>query len=341
MHVIARAPNRVDLAGGSLDLYPIYLLMGGGLTVSAAITIASRVDVQARTDTRVIIRSSDRNETVQATSLASLAAGGPLGLIAKVILHARPTTGIEVTTHNEAPAGSGLGASSALATALYAALSVISGQPYSRSSLVQIAAELEAQVLEVPTGRQDHYAAATGGINAFWFDAGSDRIEPLDPTGALAADLNQRMVVAYTGRSRISAQINWEIVRRFIDKDPATRKAMTGILEAAHGVRQALLSGPDWDTVAGWVNQDWQSRKQLSPAVSSPQLDRLLAAATDAGAMAAKLCGAGGGGCLLALVPPGRRDQVVTVLRRQGAVPLPAGVATEGLSVSVSVPTRN
>lgn len=331
MRVVATAPNRIDLAGGTLDIYPLYLFLDGGLTVNAAITVASRVEARSRADGRILIRSRDLGATLRAAHWRDLPLDGPLALAARAVRYWRPPGGCELDLANQAPRGSGLGASSALLISLCAALAALCGEPPQRDRLVRVAADLEAQVIGVPTGRQDYYAALTGGIHALWFDVAGDRLEPLDPDGALAAELSRRLVIAYAGEPHTSAQPNWRVLRNYVEGRPRTRAALAAIKEAAEGMRRALAAGPDWEAAAHWLREEWRWRRRLARNVATPGIDAAVAAARRAGAAAAKVCGAGDGGCVVALTPPGARAAVAAALETRGLQVLPARVDSSGL----------
>ncbi|HEX6988239.1 MAG TPA: hypothetical protein VF282_02120 [Bacillota bacterium] len=333
MRVVATAPNRIDLAGGTLDLYPLYLLLDGGLTINAAVSIASRVEARSRDDGRIVIRSLDTGTALEADGYDDLPLHGPLALAARAARYWCPPGGCELLTANQAPRGSGLGASSALLVALCAALAALCGEPPVRDRLVRVAADLEAQVIGVPTGRQDYYAALAGGVNALWFDVAGDRVEPLDTDGSLATDLGRRLVVAYVGEPHDSAEPNWRVLRACVEGRPRTRAALRAVKEAALGLRAALAAGPDWTEAARWLREEWRWRRRLAKGVSTPRVDAAVATALASGAAAAKVCGAGGGGCVVALTPPGARRAVLRALKAQGLQVLPAQVDTAGLTL--------
>lgn len=330
LRVLAVAPNRVDLAGGTLDIYPLYLLLDGALTVNAAVTLESRVEARSRSDGRIVIRSEDTGAVLEAASWDRLPVDGPLALAARAVRYWRPPGGCEVVTCNHAPPGSGLGASSALLLALCAALAALDGRPPARDHLVRVAADLEVQVIGGPGGRQDHYAAAAGGVNAIWFEPASDRLEPLGGP-ELAEELSRRLVVACVGEPHRSAVPNWRMVRAFIEGRPRTRQALARIKKAAAGMRRALAEGPDWDAAAAWMREEWRWRRRAARGVTTPAVDAAVEAALAAGAAAAKVCGAGGGGSVVALAPPGAREAVARALAARGLQVLPVRVDTEGL----------
>ncbi|HEY8449890.1 MAG TPA: hypothetical protein VIL95_05350, partial [Bacillota bacterium] len=277
--------------------------------------------------------SADGTVAVEAEGWQQLPDHPELALVLRALRHFQLGGGCEVVVGGEAPRGSGLGGSSALMVALCAAVTAWQGRPRGGNELVRIASALEAQVLGTPTGRQDHYAAAYGGINALWFDVEGDRVEQLDPTGALATALSERLVLCDSGHAHHSGAQNWPILRAYIDGDPAVRAAIAGIRRAAEGVRAALSGAPDWTALAGWIDEEWRYRRQLASGVSTSRIEGLLRVGRGAGALAGKVCGAGGGGCLLLLAPPDRREAVEQALAQAGARPLPARIRSDGLRV--------
>ncbi len=157
MKVSATVPTRIDLAGGTLDVYPLYLFEDGGLTLNAAISVYGHVTVEERADARIHIRSQDTGAEQTFADLDEMQTqmGGELDLVKKALRFYKPHRGLNVTLRSEAPRGSGLGASSALLMALSSALNEIEGLGLSRDRLIDLGANIEAQVIGVPTGKQD------------------------------------------------------------------------------------------------------------------------------------------------------------------------------------------
>lgn len=325
--MLARAPTRIDLAGGTLDIYPLYLLEGEGLTVNLAVDLWSEAEVLPRA-AGVELVSLDTGAAVRAAGPADLAPGGPLELLVRAVRQLGGDGGLSVRTRNRAPQGSGLGASSSLLVAL---LHALAGGRLPASELVRLAQDLETQTIRVPTGRQDYHAAVHGGVNAMWFGVGEDRVESLleDP-----AWLEESLVLCFTGLSRASAVTNWRVFRAYVDGRPRARRALAKIGRIAREVRQAVRDR-DLPALGHLLAEEWEHRRRLAPGVSTPGVDRLVRRACAAGALAAKLCGAGGGGCLVAAVPPGGRPEVEQALAAAGAVILPFRIARQGLHTMV------
>jgi D-glycero-alpha-D-manno-heptose-7-phosphate kinase len=330
VRITASAPTRIDLAGGTFDIWPLYLFHERAQTINAALSLRASCSLRARTDTRVVLRSEDTGDVVDVPSFADLDLDR-LPLVARLVhlfLH-DTSLGIEVITKSDSPVGAGIAGSSAMNVALTGGLAAFTDHPLSDDELLMIAMNVEAQVLRVPTGAQDYRPALYGGVSAVELQVTGIRRVALP---VLAADLSARLVVAYTGASRNSGINNWDVMKRRIDGDADVTLAFEGIRDAAIGMREALTSG-DWDGVARHLAAEWTHRTTLAPGVTTPAIDALLAAARTAGALAGKVCGAGGGGCLFCLVPPERLSDVAAALTVAGATVLDCTIEAEGLRI--------
>lgn len=331
VRITASAPTRIDLAGGTFDIWPLYLFHDRAQTINAALSLRATGILQSRTDSRIVFRSEDTGDVVEAASVGDLDLDR-LPLVARLVhLFLDGTgTGIEVTTRSDSPVGAGIAGSSAMNVALTGGLAAFTGRSLSDDELLAIAMNVEAQVIRVPTGAQDYRPALYGGVSAVELTAtGIRRVALPVETHALAS----RIVVAYTGASRNSGINNWDVMKRRIDGDPAVVAAFEGIRDAAVGMRDALSAG-DWDAAGRALAAEWACRTTLAPGVTTPEINALLAAANAAGALAGKVCGAGGGGCLFCLVPPDRKTAVAEALRVGGARVLDCTIESDGLQIS-------
>lgn len=331
MRVDISAPNRIDLAGGTTDIYPLYLLMSGGVTVNIAINVKSRVTLVETEDRVYRISSEDLKQSLETDTLDSLPVTGPLGLIGLTLMHFPPPRGLIVTTCNTAPPGSGLGASSALTVALISGLLRVSKRELSPREVVQIAADIETALIGVPAGKQDHIAATYGGMSLIQF--GFTGYERRGYNESRLDQLEEMIVLTYTGAGRFSGMNNWEITKKFIDGDQAIRSKLLEIRQVASEMSVVVEEG-DWENLARLVNSEWNIRRSLAPGVSTPTIDSMILAAHSAGALASKVCGAGGGGCMITLTSPEKRSAVEKALSDQGATVMnfefdPHGVTTQ------------
>jgi len=335
MIIESSAPTRVDLAGGTIDIPPLFLFHEGAATVNFAVSLLARCRIETRDDERIILESVDQNAIVETSvgSISTLKDESRLELLSKLVYFFRPETGFHMTTESEAPAGAGLAGSSTLNIACIGALNKLVDDRFAPDRFIPIAANVECQVIRVPTGFQDYYSAQYGGVASIHFNADGISREDLEID---MTELERRIAVCYTGEPRNSGTNNWEITKRHIDGDQEIFDIFEGIRDTAVNMRLALIE-EDWDAVGTILANAHPQRKRLSPNITTPQMDRLIAAALANGAIAPKVCGAGGGGCMAFFCEEGRRADVEAALAEQnGATVLDWHVNADGLEIQVS-----
>ncbi len=327
MRVSARTWCRVDFAGGTLDIWPLGLLHPGAVTVNLAIDIATQVDLRPSPGNRAEDGAGKRGEyrlvageDVWTTPDLSQWLEDPATALVGHLASSFGLEPLEIEIHSESPRGGGLGASSALAVAFLAAAERYTGAAESSvDERSRFARDVEARLMGLPTGRQDHLPALCGGLLAIEHEPGGERIERLEFD--LEA-LGKSLVVAYSGQSHFSAGNNWRIVRRRLDGDPAVVRNFEEIAQTARETVEAFQAGR-LDRVGELMSREWSHRRQLADGVSTPQIEAMLRTAADHGAWGGKACGAGGGGCVAVLAPPQRRGEVAAALSEIAEV-LPA-----------------
>ena len=297
------APVRADLAGGTLDLWPLYCFHPGSLTVNVPLQSGVRLRLHPGAAPAGMIRHRapgrpdrvlDRDHTGQ-------------DLVAAVGFHFLPGGGFEIEVLDQPPVGSGLGGSSVLAVALAKACLAVAGRRMNSRDLVAVLKDLEAGVLAAPTGVQDYYPALLRAPLALHFGPGGERVERLAVRRRWVAD---HLLVVFSGLSHSSGMVNWEVYRARVDGEPGVAAGLGRIAATARECRRALLLG-DASAVGEAIAAEWSARRELAPAVNPPAVDAILAAGLGAGALAGKACGAGGGGSLLFWLPPWRREAVL------------------------------
>jgi D-glycero-alpha-D-manno-heptose-7-phosphate kinase len=329
------APTRVDLAGGTIDIPPLFLFHEGACTVNFAIDLMAKCRIETRTDDKIVLESIDRGLKFEASisQMAELKNEPRLELLSKLVYFFRPEVGFNMTTVSEAPAGAGLAGSSTLNIACIGALNKLVGDRYPEDRFIPIAAAVECQVIKVPTGYQDYYSAQYGGVSCIHFGPAGMHREPLDVDIKILED---RSVVIYTGEPRASGTNNWDITKRHIDGDPELFDIFEGIRDTALTLRGSLVAG-DWRGAGDILQFGYPQRKRLSPHITTPHMDHLIDVAHANGAIATKVCGAGGGGCIAFFCEEGRKPDVESALRgKTDAEVLDWKIAQKGLSVTVS-----
>jgi D-glycero-alpha-D-manno-heptose-7-phosphate kinase len=339
--VEARAACRVDLAGGTMDLWPLYLFHPGAVVVNLAVEVWTRCRITATKEPGIELVSTDTGRTDRFRGLSELRRARRYrhGLAAYLLryfygeadgeLFAK-APGLRMETHSESPAGAGISGSSALMIASTAALARWTGRKLGREKIREIAQNVEAQLIGVPTGCQDYYPALYGGVNAVELAVDGIHRHAL---GCDAAELERRLVLAYTGAPRQSGINNWEVYQKHIGGDRKIFANFERIGEIARAMRQAVESN-DWAETGRLLREEWKLRRTNSPAIATPLIDELIATARKNGATGAKVCGAGGGGCVLFLTTPEKKAKVEQAIAAAGARLLPARVARQGVRVS-------
>ena len=322
----ATAPTRIDLAGGTIDIWPLYLSHPGASTVNAAISLRARATIEPRPDGRVGLQSIDTKKSVEAARWQDLDPNGDLPLLALLARH-YGLAGATLITEGKSPAGAGIAGSSALAIAVCGALAKFTGASMDEELMLQTAMNVECQTIRVPTGVQDYRPALYGGIAAV--ELRTDVIKRI-ALNVEPRELERRIVLAYTGAPRNSGTNNWEITKRHIDGDAYIFDCFERIRDTAVALRTAL-ERRDWDEVGRQIDKEWDNRKRLAPGVSTPTIDTLIARAKAAGATAAKVCGAGGGGCLFCYGPPEKRAAIEGALSSGEAQVLDYTIESDGL----------
>jgi D-glycero-alpha-D-manno-heptose-7-phosphate kinase len=307
----ASAPARVDLAGGTLDLWPLHVLHPGSVTVNLAIDRRATCRVR-RGETGVRLIAPDREIDLRAGSARELRADPRTALVAALVEEICPDAPVEVEFLSGVPFGSGLGGSSALAVAVAAALTRMAGASLDGAGGVELVRDVETRVLGKPAGVQDYYSAFGGGLHCLWFQTGRTVAERLDVD---PQDWDRHLTLFDTGAAHSSGMNNWEVFRRRLEGDAGVTRSLDSIAEAAREMA-AAAKRKDFPAMGCALRDEWQARRELAPVVSSPAIERAIARALEAGAWGGKACGAGGGGCVVFLAPPDRAAPVREALQK-------------------------
>jgi D-glycero-alpha-D-manno-heptose-7-phosphate kinase len=334
MRVFAKAPCRIDLAGATLDIWPLYLFHDNVVTVNFAVDLDTSCEIATRDDSRIVLRSKDLGKEEAFESFGELyeAKGYKLPLLALLVRFFAPQRGFTLESASEAPASAGISGSSALMISVASALNKLAGQKYKLEKIREIVQNVEAQVIRVPTGAQDYYPAMYGGVSAIEFGpAGIVHTNlPVD-----AAELDRRFVLAYTGAPRHSGINNWEVTKAHINGDKSIHRNFDCLAGIAIAMRKAVEKN-DWDEAGRVMREEWTVRRKNGPGITTPLIDRLVSVARRAGSMGAKVCGAGGGGCVVFLVTPEAKEKVASAVASAGAEVLDATVARHGVQVRMA-----
>jgi len=328
MMITITAPTRIDLAGGTLDIRPLSALFAPAVCINLAINLSATVTaVKTVNANGVLINAAHLGRKIRY--------GKSTPERYKTLFHRAldvfPVEGWEFSVKSLAPAGSGLGGSSAVLIAFLRALFRIRGENPNRNSILEFAKNIEAQHIGIPTGTQDYIAALYGGINILRMKPHTavheklkiDRREP-----------EQRIVLAYSGSSRLSAQANWFMFKKAIEKK--TEKIFRGIADNSLEVERALTAG-DFSGIGPLLDRENRLRERLGPAVIPAGLKRTFSAVRKQGGFP-KICGAGGGGCFIVWCEPAQKPAIEELLENRGARLLPFRLASPSIKITGGKP---
>jgi D-glycero-alpha-D-manno-heptose-7-phosphate kinase len=332
----AKAPFRLGLAGGGTDLHP-YCDEFGGCVLNATIGMYAHCTIEETTDGTVCFQADENGRRLQLDARSGLPIDGHLDLhkgvynrIVRDFNGGRPLS-YRMTTYGDAPPGSGLGTSSTMVVAMLGALSEWLKLPLGEYDIARLAFLIERRDIGFAGGKQDQYAAAFGGFNYMEFFAGDKVIvNPLRIKGHIINELEESILLYYTGISRSSAQIITEQTRNLSAHDAASLEAMHQLKTDAQVTKEALLTG-NINALISSVGNSWESKKRTASQISTGAIEAIIRAAMQAGAHGAKMSGAGGGGFIMFFVDPPKRTAVAAALSACGGAVVPFRFVQNGV----------
>ncbi|OGZ94430.1 MAG: hypothetical protein A3H69_00050 [Candidatus Sungbacteria bacterium RIFCSPLOWO2_02_FULL_47_9] len=335
MNIIrAEAPTRIDLAGGTLDIHPIFLFHQPALTINIAINIRAKVAIEPSEKTQIISQDQGVSAFWDDPRRISWEEHPRLELILRIIKSFNPTKGFKLTVNSEAPVGSGLGGSSVIAIALTAALARWLDVSFSQEELVDYAKSIETQTIKVPTGYQDYWGAVYGGVHSYEMGLNGKLKRTALGSDAFHRELERHIMLVYVGKPHFSGTNNWALFKQHIDGEKATVEFFERLKENALLMKEALQK-ESLENVADALNKDWNTRKTMLPTMTTPEIEKLVTETFKTGAFAARVCGAGGGGCTLLLVEPKKREETTALIQKMGMQILPAKISERGVSIEI------
>lgn len=325
----SRAPLRISFAGGGTDVEP-YPQRRGGLVLSATIDKYAYATLMPRHDGEIHVESLDYDIVAKYRLEDRLPYDGELDLVKAVVRSMGGGEGLNLFLHTDAPPGSGLGSSSAMVVALVGALSRWLGRSLDEYAVARLAYHIERVELGVPGGWQDQFAATFGGFNLIEFQGQDIIVNPLRIQRATLNELQYRLLLCYTGRTRVSGRILERQIAAYHEETPQVMAALDGIKAVTIAMKNALLQGRLND-FGRLMHEEWQYKQQLAAGISDTHIDAIYRAGRAAGTIGGKLLGAGGGGYLLFLCPFERRHRIARALEEAGGQVVPFNFDLRGL----------
>ncbi len=292
--IITRAPVRISFGGGGTDI-PGFYEKHGGAVVSITINKYFYSFYNPREDEKIQMISSDFQSLLSVDDFYSLKFGEGFDIPSAVIKHFRLYHGFDLFTASEIPPGSGLGSSGAVTVNMVRLCSKLKNEALTQRQIAEDAYFIQREILNLPIGKQDEYAASYGGLNFITFSEKNISVEPVKIDPDVKKCLDKNLLLFFTRKTRQASTILQRQEESIKDNDTSTIDAMVEVKENAYRIKDALEEG-DLKRFGCLLNEAWISKKKMSPGITDEFLDRVYAIAMQNGALGGKIAGAGGGG---------------------------------------------
>lgn len=319
MIVRARTPLRLGMAGGGTDVSP-YSEMYGGCVLNTTINMYANCTVERLDDNVVEFFAQDIGQYFEGEAVRQLELDGTLNLHKAVYnrlvrdFNDNHPIPVRVVTYSDAPPGSGLGSSSTMVVTILSAFREYLNLPLGEYDIAHLAYEIERHDCALAGGKQDQYAATFGGFNFIeFYDNDRVIVNPLRIRDDIINELEAHMMLYYTGTSRDSARIIEDQIRTAREGNSAAQESMHKVKETAFRMKEALLRS-NVTAMSEILRESWDAKKNTSKVISNPHIENIYETAMNAGALSAKLSGAGGGGFMMLFVAPTQRLSVERAL---------------------------
>jgi D-glycero-alpha-D-manno-heptose-7-phosphate kinase len=306
---------RISFSGGGTDLTHYFMDNDGGAVINATIAMYAHATLRRRADGWIRIYSHDFRRTVEAETLAALGSDGELALIKSVVRLIKPAYGFDLEVSADFPVGSGLGGSAVVSSAIIGCFNEFRSDQWDRHEIAEMAFQAERLMLNIPGGWQDQYATVFGGFNHMEFSSDQNTIVPLRLDPNIIAELEESLILCYTGSGHDSGAIHRDQKVQHDSSDAVA--AAVKQKEVTREIRRHLLRGQLLQC-GRLIDESWHAKRKLSAKISSNELDAIYDFAKARGAVGGKLLGAGGGGYFLFFVRPFERYPLITALEEKG-----------------------
>lgn len=327
----ARAPVRIDLAGGWSDVPP-FSAEAGGAVVNVAITRYSYATLIGNDSGEFVLESGDYDQYIHAKDIRELEYDGSLDLLKAAVRRMNVEFGGHLITRSEAPPGSGTGSSASMGVALVGLLNAILERDMSRMEIAALANLLETEELGIDGGKQDQYAAACGGLSAMTFEDPAVEVEALTPSRDFLLELEKSLLLVYTGKSRLSGDIISTVMGAYKRNEDEMTEPLMNLRQAGLEMREAILD-EDLYRVGEVLDFNWENQKRLYDEMTTAKIEALFGISRRDGLLGGKACGAGGGGCIVLLCEPDREHVVRRDVEDLGGQCIEFNFDHEGLAV--------
>ncbi len=329
--IITRSPVRISFGGGGTDIPDFYDKYGGAV-VSITINKYFYSFYCPRDDEKIQMISSDFQSLLSVDDFYSLKFGEGFDIPSAVIKHYRLYHGFDLFTASEIPPGSGLGSSGAVTVNMVKLCSKLKDETLSQRQLAEDAYFIQREILNLPIGKQDEYAAAYGGLNFIEFSENNVSVAPITIESDVKRCLENNLVLFFTGKTRQASTILQHQEDSIKGNDASVIDAMLKVKDNAYQIKDAIEEG-DLNRFGSLLDEAWKCKKQMNPEVTNEFLDRIYEIAMQHGALGGKIAGAGGGGYFMFYCEEDRQDKLKQALEEEKLRCLDFKFAEKGVTV--------
>ena len=328
MIIRSKAPLRLGLSGGGTDVFQ-YCDEYGGAVLNVTINMYAYCTIEITDNGKIEFYASDIKESFICDFKDQIELEGNLLLhkgvynrIYRDFLNGESLS-FKMTTYSDAPSGSGLGSSSTMVVAIIKAFMEWKNLPLGEYDMASIAYEIEREEIGLSGGKQDQYAATFGGLNFIeFYDKNRVIVNPLRIKKWIKNEIENSLILYYTGTSRDSAKIIDEQIKSTKTKNKTSIEAMHELKKMTFKMKECILKG-DFDGFAESLKKGWEAKKSVASVISNPEIDEIYDFIMENGGKAAKISGAGGGGFMMIICDPVKRFELVEKLKtKKGKVVL-------------------
>tara|TARA_B110000003_G_scaffold273375_1_gene310975 strand:- start:233 stop:1594 length:1362 start_codon:yes stop_codon:yes gene_type:complete len=324
----SKSPVRISFGGGGSDT-SLFFLKNKGAVINTTISLFTHSILKIRRDSKIIFNSNDLNDSIQFSNIEEMINyNGKFGLIKSIIQALNPKYGFELYIDSDYPMNSGLGGSAVVASSILGCFNQLRIDKWDQYEISEIAYQAERLHLGVHGGWQDQYATVFGGLNFMEFNKKQNIINPIRLSNDIMLQLEDSLVLCYTGTTHDSGNIHLDQKKKTKEKDVNNRIIKN--VELTYEMRNLLLKGK-LDQFGKCLDMAWKLKRSFSSKISNKFLNNVYDEALKNGAYGGKLLGAGGGGYFLFYCPSNNRNRLINWINKSKLTYTPISFDNKGL----------
>jgi D-glycero-alpha-D-manno-heptose-7-phosphate kinase len=318
---VVKTPVRAAFGGGGTDVEP-YSSDHGGYVLNSTISIYFRCILTKREDNLINIYSNDKFLPYKFDTLEILNPKAEISNLIEAIFYLmKPKSGMDVYIHGEPLKKAGLGASASLSTCLISGILKLEEKTININDISEKAYYVEQNILKNVGGRQDQYASVYGGFNGLEFLGDSNvKVGKLNISKSFKHEIEENLLLFYTGEPHISGNMVKEQVKSYIEHKDKSKKFLDKLKDLAYQMRDSLIS-EDFEGFGELLSEDLKYKTEFNPLLTTDYMKELNNLILNNGGIGGRVCGAGGGGCMIWLVRPNSKKKLSELLlNKQGTL---------------------